>query len=98
MFTFQLNCAHFQAQTAQTEKTIKEEFKKLYRFLRAEETSRIDALRKEEAEKSKLMKDNITQLVSDISALTQKITNLEKELKAKDVPFMQVVHHHLCLI
>lgn len=55
----------------------------------------MDALRKEEAEKSKLMKDNIAQLASDISALTQKITHLEKELRAKDVPFMQVLHDHL---
>lgn len=56
----------------------------------------LDALRKEEAEKSKLMKDNIAKIVSGVSALTQKITNVEKELQDRDVAFMQVLHNQLC--
>lgn len=78
-------------QSTQTEKTIKEEFQKLYCFLRAEETARIDAVRKEGAQKSKSIQDNIAKLESDISALMQKITNVEKEMRAKGFPFMQKV-------
>lgn len=44
------------------------------------------------------MKDKIAKLASDISALTQKITDVEKELRAKDLPFMQVLHYHSCFI
>lgn len=95
---FQLKRVCSQVQTGQTEKTMKEEFQKLHRFLQAEETNRIKALRKEEAEKNKLMKDKIAKLVSDIATVTQKITHVEKELRAEDVPFMQVLHFHFCFI
>lgn len=37
------------------------------------------------------MKDNIAKQVPAISTLTQKITDVEKELRAKDVQFMQVL-------
>lgn len=91
-----LKCASVQVQSTQTEKTIKKKFRKLYRFLWAEETARIDAVRKEEAQKSKQIKDNIAKLESGISALMQKITNVEKEMSAKDFPFLQVLYDYLC--
>ncbi|XP_022593762.1 E3 ubiquitin-protein ligase TRIM17-like [Seriola dumerili] len=54
--TQKLNCdkmaSHIKLQAQRTEKTIKEEFQKLYQFLRAEEAARIDAVRKEATHKS----------------------------------------------
>lgn len=87
-----------QVQSGRTEKTIREEFQKLYRFLRAEETKRIDALRKEAAEKSKSMKEKIAAITCDVSTVSQNIDTVEKELRAKDVPFMQVLDSHLSLV
>ena len=78
----------FQAQ--QTEKTIKEEFQKLYQFLRAEEAARVDAVRKEATLKTEAMKIRIINLTAEISSLTKSIETIEKEMRADDISFMLV--------
>ncbi|CAK6962232.1 eukaryotic translation initiation factor 4 gamma 3-like [Scomber scombrus] len=79
---------HITLQAQQTEKGIKEEFQKLYQFLRAEETARIDAVRKEATLKSEAMKIRIVNLTAEISSLSDKIKTMEGEIKAEDNPFM----------
>ncbi|KAK2856309.1 hypothetical protein Q5P01_005044 [Channa striata] len=79
-------CITVQAQ--QTENIIKEEFQKLYQFLRAEEAARIDAVRKEAKLKSEAMDIRIVNLSAEISWLTDSITAIESELKSEDVSFM----------
>ncbi|XP_053193037.1 zinc-binding protein A33-like [Scomber japonicus] len=80
--------SHITLQAQQTEKGIKEEFQKLYQFLRAEETARIDALRKEATLKSEAMKIRIVNLTAEISSLSDKIKTMEGEMKAEDFSFM----------
>ncbi|XP_068564358.1 zinc-binding protein A33-like [Cebidichthys violaceus] len=82
---------HIKLQAQQTEKTIKEEFQKLYQFLQAEEAARIDAVRKEAKFKSVAMDIRVVNLTAEISSLTDKIKALETELKAEDVSFMMNV-------
>ncbi|XP_037606997.1 tripartite motif-containing protein 35-like [Sebastes umbrosus] len=79
---------HIKLQAQQTEKTMKEDFQKLYQFLRAEEAARIAAVRKEATIKSEAMNIRIVNLTAEISSLTDKIKTLEREMKAEDVSFM----------
>ncbi|MED6268285.1 hypothetical protein CHARACLAT_020801, partial [Characodon lateralis] len=79
----------FQAQ--QTEKTIRDEFQKLYQFLRAEEAGRIDACRKEAKRKSDAMNVRIVNLTAGISEFMKKIKTIEDEMRTDDISFMQNV-------
>ncbi|KAM3602919.1 uncharacterized protein V6R79_013416 [Siganus canaliculatus] len=79
---------HITNQAQQTEKTITEEFQKLYQFLRAEETARIDALRKEAKSKSEAMNIRKINLNAEMSSLTNKIEIMEMEMKSADVTFL----------
>ncbi|XP_037606998.1 zinc-binding protein A33-like [Sebastes umbrosus] len=79
---------HIKLQAQQTEKTIIEDFQKLYQFLRAEEAARIDAVRKEATLKSEAMNIRIFNLTAEISSLTDKIKTLEGEMKDEDVFLM----------
>ncbi|XP_046872210.1 E3 ubiquitin-protein ligase TRIM35-like isoform X2 [Hypomesus transpacificus] len=78
-----------QVQTQHTERQIKEEFKKLHQFLQEEEEARIAALRKEEKQKSQMMKKKIKGLSREISTLSHTITAIEEELRAEDISFLQ---------
>ncbi|XP_062293790.1 E3 ubiquitin-protein ligase TRIM35-like [Scomber scombrus] len=80
--------SHITLQAQQTEKGITEEFQKLYQFLRAEETARIDAVRKEATLKSEAMKIRIVNLTAEISSLSDNIKTMEGEIKAEEIPFM----------
>ncbi|XP_059212992.1 zinc-binding protein A33-like [Centropristis striata] len=79
---------HIKLQAQQTEKTIKEEFQKLYQFLRAEEAARTDAVRKEAALKSQAMNIRIVNLTAEISSITDTIETTEREMRADDISFM----------
>ncbi|XP_074472250.1 zinc-binding protein A33-like [Sebastes fasciatus] len=79
---------HIKLQAQQTEKTIKEDFQKLYQFLGAEEAARIDAVRREATIKSEAMNIRIFNLTAEISSLTDKIKTLERKTKAEDVFLM----------
>ncbi|XP_053352555.1 zinc-binding protein A33-like [Clarias gariepinus] len=76
-------------QAQHTEQQIKLEFGKLHQFLRDEEAARITALRKEEEQKSQMMKEKIEKLSRDISSLSDKIRAIEEEMRAEDVSFIQ---------
>ncbi|KAG8011252.1 Tripartite motif-containing protein 35 [Nibea albiflora] len=89
--TEKLNCdkmaGRIRLQAQKTEKTITEEFEKLFQFLRAEKAARIDAVTKEAAYKSEAMNFMTVHLTAEISSLTHKIKTIEKDMKA-DIPFM----------
>ncbi|KAL7388304.1 hypothetical protein ABVT39_011038 [Epinephelus coioides] len=79
---------HIKLQAQQTEKTIKEEFLKLYQFLRAEEAARIDAVRKEATLKSEVVNIRIVNLTAEISSLEDRIRTTKREMMAEDISFM----------
>ncbi|XP_036448336.1 tripartite motif-containing protein 35-like [Colossoma macropomum] len=81
--------AHIKTEAQHTERQIKKEFEKLHQFLRDEEAARIAALKEEEEQKSQMMKRWIREINGEISALSDKIRNLEKEMEAEDIPFLQ---------
>ncbi|CAL8313535.1 unnamed protein product [Lota lota] len=80
--------AHIQEQAQRTEEKIKGEFQKLYQFLRAEEATRIDRLRKEVEKKGQAMKIRLVNLTAEISSLSNTIKAAETDLKAEDLSFM----------
>ncbi|XP_046872207.1 zinc-binding protein A33-like [Hypomesus transpacificus] len=80
---------HITIQTQHTERQMKEEFKKLHQFLQEEEEARIAALRKEEKQKSQMMKEKIEGLNREISTLSHTIRDIEEELRAEDISFLQ---------
>ncbi|XP_053172509.1 zinc-binding protein A33-like [Scomber japonicus] len=86
---FDQTAKHIKAQARDTEKQIKDQFKKLHQFLQKEEEARISALRDEEEQKSKMMKEKIEVLSREIAALSDKIRATEEELRAEDVSFLQ---------
>ncbi|XP_067442137.1 E3 ubiquitin-protein ligase TRIM35-like [Thunnus thynnus] len=80
---------HIKIQARDTERQIKEQFKKLHQFLQEEEEARIAALRKEEKQKSQMTKEKIMVLSREIAALSDTIRSTEEELRAEDVSFLQ---------
>uniref|UniRef100_A0A3B1K3G0 Zinc-binding protein A33-like n=1 Tax=Astyanax mexicanus TaxID=7994 RepID=A0A3B1K3G0_ASTMX len=82
--------AHIKTQTQHTERQIKQEFEKLHQFLRDEEAVRIAALKEEEEQKSQMMRRKIEEMNEEISSLSDTIRNIEKEMKAEDIQFLQV--------
>ncbi|XP_063069961.1 E3 ubiquitin-protein ligase TRIM35-like [Engraulis encrasicolus] len=81
--------AHIQTQVFNTEKQIKEEIEKLHQFLRDEEATRIAALREEEEQKSKMMKEKIEKMTREMSSLSDTIKAIEEGMEADDVTFLQ---------
>ncbi|XP_062272530.1 zinc-binding protein A33-like [Scomber scombrus] len=86
---FDQTAKHIKVQARDTERQIKEQFKKLHQFLQKEEEAKISALRDEEEQKSKMMKEKIEALSTEIAALSDKIRATEEELRAEDVSFLQ---------
>ncbi|XP_026783640.3 E3 ubiquitin-protein ligase TRIM35-like [Pangasianodon hypophthalmus] len=80
---------HIKIQAQHTERQIKEVFEKLHQFLRNEEAARIAALREEEEQKSQMMKEKIEKLSRDISSLSDTIRDIEEEISAEDISFLQ---------
>ncbi|XP_061098743.1 E3 ubiquitin-protein ligase TRIM35-like [Conger conger] len=78
------------SQAQHTERQIKMEFEKLQQFLKDEEAARITALREEEEQKSRMMKEKIEKMTEEISSLSEQIRALEQELGAEDISFLQV--------
>ncbi|XP_068450904.1 zinc-binding protein A33-like [Clinocottus analis] len=75
---------HIKVQARCTERKIKDQFKKLHQFLNIEECARIYAVRKEEEQKSQMMKEEM----KAIAALSDIVRATEDELRAEDVLFL----------
>ncbi|XP_061098747.1 E3 ubiquitin-protein ligase TRIM35-like [Conger conger] len=80
---------HIKSQAQHTERQIKMEFEKLQQFLKDEEAARITALREEEEQKSRMMKEKIEKMTEEISSFSEQIRALEQEVGAEDVSFLQ---------
>jgi len=94
---------YIQVQALDTERQIKEQFKKLHQFLQEEETAMIIALKEEEKHKTQMMKEKIKGITKEIAFLSGTIRASEKELTAADVSFLQnykttVEEIHLCSV
>ncbi|XP_060928609.1 E3 ubiquitin-protein ligase TRIM35-like [Limanda limanda] len=85
---FEQTAEHIKVQAGLTETQIKEQFKKLHQFLEEEEEARMAALRVEEKQKSRMMKEKIKSLSRDITSLSDTIRTTEDELRAEDVSFL----------
>ncbi|XP_062390991.1 E3 ubiquitin-protein ligase TRIM35-like [Sardina pilchardus] len=81
--------AHIKTQAQRTERQIKQEFEKLHQFLHNEETARIAAVKKEEKQKSQMIKEKIEKMSREISSLSDTIRAIEKEIGADDITFLQ---------
>ncbi|XP_073680974.1 nuclear factor 7, ovary-like [Garra rufa] len=79
---------HIQTQAQQTERQVNEEFKKLHQFLIEENEAIITALWEEEEKKSQTMKQNLEEINTQISALSDTIKHIEEQMKAKDATFL----------
>ncbi|XP_034026686.1 nuclear factor 7, ovary-like [Thalassophryne amazonica] len=80
---------HIKFQVRNTESQIKEQFRKLHQFLQDEEEARLAALKEEKQQKSQIMKEKLENVATDIAGLLAIFRVTDKELKAKDVPFLQ---------
>ncbi|XP_041635664.1 zinc-binding protein A33-like [Cheilinus undulatus] len=80
--------AYIKTQALDTEKQIKEMFKKLHKFLEEEEKARVIALRMEGEDKILRMSRKIAALSKELAHLSETIKATEKELKSGSVTFM----------
>ncbi|XP_060717679.1 E3 ubiquitin-protein ligase TRIM35-like [Tachysurus vachellii] len=81
--------AHIKRQTLRTEQQIRDEFKKLYQFLRIEEADRLLALRKEEKEKTQLIEKKLEEIDREMSSLLKLIRIIEEDMWTEDLLFIQ---------
>ncbi|XP_019113169.2 nuclear factor 7, ovary-like [Larimichthys crocea] len=79
---------HMKVQARRTERQIKDQFKKLHQFLEEEEEARITAVRREEKQKSKVIREKTEALSREIAALSDTVRATEDELRAEDVSFL----------
>uniref|UniRef100_A0A8C9ZNZ2 Uncharacterized protein n=1 Tax=Sander lucioperca TaxID=283035 RepID=A0A8C9ZNZ2_SANLU len=75
-------------QAQRIEMQIKHQFKKLHQFLEEEEEARMAALREEEKQKSRRMKEKMEALSREIAALSDTVRATEEQLRAEDVSFL----------
>lgn len=79
-----------QRQAQQAEKHIRDDFKKLYQFLRLEEADRLLALRQEEEQKIQMMEKKIEEINNEILTLSKTIRDVEENIWTEDLLFIQV--------
>uniref|UniRef100_A0A3Q2ZT02 Uncharacterized protein n=1 Tax=Kryptolebias marmoratus TaxID=37003 RepID=A0A3Q2ZT02_KRYMA len=79
---------HNEIQAQQAEGCIKEQFKRLYRFLHKEEELRINALREEKRKKSQLLREKIDAVSRQIAVLSNTIQDTEEIIKLEDASFL----------
>ncbi|XP_061584343.1 E3 ubiquitin-protein ligase TRIM35-like [Cololabis saira] len=75
-------------QARDTEEEIRQQFQKLHQFLEREEKARMKALRLEEEQKSRAMKEKVEALTRDMDVLSDTIKATETELRAGDVSLL----------
>lgn len=85
-----MRCLHAQRQSQHTVHLIKADFEKMQQFLRDEEASMLTALKEEEEQKSRRMKEKISRLTEEITSLTETIKSTEEAIAAKDFEFLKV--------
>jgi len=68
----------------------REEFEKLHGFLDAEEEARMEALRAEEEQKSRAVRQKIEEIVVKMASLSESIRVLEEELALQGISVLHV--------
>lgn len=79
-------------QAGDADKQIKQEFEKMHSFLHAEENMRIEALVREEKEKTKYLEEKIQTTEKHLEQLKQHIETLKKEMSNEDLPLLMNFH------
>lgn len=77
-----------QRQSEIAEKSIRNEFDRLHKFLQTEEDVRIQALKKEEEQKKEAMNEKVKVLNQDLNALQELLDSLRREMGAEDLNFL----------
>ncbi|XP_077359268.1 E3 ubiquitin-protein ligase TRIM35-like [Festucalex cinctus] len=80
---------HIKVQMEQVESKIKKVFEELRHFLRVEEEARLSAVREEEQNKTRMMKEQIEALSRDMAALSDEIRSAEEQLTSEPFSFMK---------
>lgn len=86
---FNLTADHIKLQFQNTERQIREEFRRFHHFLQEEEEARMAALREEEEEKTQMMKMKLDNLSRNMSALSDTVSVALELLQADDLPLLQ---------
>lgn len=79
-----------QRQAQRTEQQIRNDFKKLYQFLRLEEADRLLALRQEEDQKIQMIEKEIEEINNKMTSLSKIIRAIEEDIWTEDILFIQV--------
>ncbi|XP_016370608.1 tripartite motif-containing protein 35-like [Sinocyclocheilus rhinocerous] len=79
---------YIKKQSQHTETKIKEAFEKLHQFLENEEAAKMMTLRKEEEQKSEIIKKKIEEIRSGMLSLSRIIQSIEEQLKRNDFTFL----------
>ncbi|XP_077359611.1 E3 ubiquitin-protein ligase TRIM39-like [Festucalex cinctus] len=80
---------YIKVQRQQVESKIKKDFEELCRFLQAEEEARLSAVREEEEEKTRMMKEKIASLSRDMVAVSDVIRSTEELLTSDPISFLK---------
>uniref|UniRef100_A0A3B3U9M3 Nuclear factor 7, brain-like n=1 Tax=Poecilia latipinna TaxID=48699 RepID=A0A3B3U9M3_9TELE len=89
---------HIQAQAQFVERQTHEEFDKLHSFLRVEEESRMETLRREEEQKTGQMRQMMEEIERSISSMSETIRVLEEEMALEDLSVLHVIMAPAALI
>lgn len=80
---------HVEAQALRGEEQIRAVFLSFRQFLDEEESARLAALRDEETQKCRVLRDNTDALTNNISELSETIGEIDKEMEVDDVTFLK---------
>ncbi|XP_077372649.1 E3 ubiquitin-protein ligase TRIM35-like [Festucalex cinctus] len=80
---------YIKVQREHMERKIKKDFEELHHFLQVEEEARLSALREEEQQKTRMMKEKIEALSRDMATLSDVIRGTEEQLTSDTVSFMK---------
>ncbi|KAG9267445.1 E3 ubiquitin-protein ligase TRIM39-like [Astyanax mexicanus] len=80
---------HIRRQTQHAVRLIKADFEKLQQFLRDEEASILNAVKEEEEQKSRKMKEKMERLTDEITALADIINSTEEAMSSEDTEFLK---------
>ncbi|XP_043917818.1 zinc-binding protein A33-like [Protopterus annectens] len=84
-----LTIQHLKNQTSGTEKQMKDEFHKLYQFLRSEEKKLLDQLRAEADEKNRVIEAEVQRLSHEIEALSKTIASTQEAVNGNTTLFLK---------
>ncbi|XP_029946368.1 nuclear factor 7, brain [Salarias fasciatus] len=76
---------YIKSQAMRTQKMIKSQFEQLHQVLYQEESARLEAVKKEEEEKTAGMKDKMKELAAEVLSLTETISDIQEQLKEEDM-------------